>query len=415
MRTVDFAAHNLIERLGLQDRAELRSPWKPIDTRLGGDKATERFDVWPSVHQIVDGHATLEPGDLVLSWGDFQLGFDYLAQSAQRYREVSLGTGRSLSGKDPLDWSYQYFLLQGILGRKGIGVASFGTTLFQNTMTDWANERYYSAISQYLDACEFALFRDPYSAWVAGQITGQPRERHWGIDAAILNEACDFDVLPSSSAWEQVPSGAVGVFLGRSTRSLSKWAFAKLAKQMSKRLGCSLWWLPWNYFSGSRLFRKRSRIVQKPLLDIEELPADADLFSGDIIRMLGRCQLVLTDTYHVAINAMALGIPAFCIYEPNPAAERNANMGYRHAMRDKRQLLYASTNQTDLLMTAEDVAVRRERERRVDHLVALLENTAAIDHWKRWLHSERSHIRNRLDGEISKLLGISEGSPASFN
>lgn len=404
MQTVDFAAHNLVERLELTDRAEIHRPWEALSKSLGGDESIKKQDVWPTKMKTCMDREFVQPGVLLLSWGDFQLGYDYQIQSARRYCQIQEKLGNHITPQAGLDWCYRYFLLDDVVKREDVEIATFGTTLFQNRMGDWTQPRYHDAIDRYFNRCRFSKFRDPYSAWVAERIVSDSSGGHHGVDCALLNSPNELLSIPASGFHETVNAGMIGVYLGRSSKTLSLRHFSRFLRGLTTRLGSKLFWLPWNRFSGNKLFAKRPRQLQRPFLSMEEIPPDQNIMSGDIFHLMKDFRLIVTDTYHVAVNAMVLGTPVLCVYEATPESDRNANMGYREAWRDKRVMLFCGSNQSDLLMPAEDLKNRKRARRKIDHVVDLLADDRTIEHWRNWISQERESERRELDQAINDWL-----------
>ena len=405
MQTVDFAAHNLIQRLGIDSRAQIHRPWPALMKAMGGNPKLESLDSWPTNFQTDSTRQTIQNGDLLLTWGDFQLGHDYQTQSAKRYRQIQAQHGNRVSEEEALDWSFDYFLLKSAL-EKEIDTACFGTTLFQNSMRDWAHSRYRNAIENYFDSCVFAKFRDPYSSWSHSKLTNTSDQGNWGIDCALLNTREELLSIPATDVTSNLTRGGIGVYLGRSSKRFSKLRFAKFLRLISKKFEAPLHWIPWNQFTGGKLFSKRPRLLNSPLVNIESFPKNHEVKAGDIFHLLDSLKLVVTDTYHVAINAMTMRIPVLCIYEPSPKRSRDANMGFRESWRDKRALLFTSTNQSDFLMSANDLASNHYCEKKVEHLVSITSDQATMKNWKQWLDLELETQRTQLETMIRSRLNL---------
>ena len=124
----------------------------------------------------------------------------------------------------------------------------------------------------------------------------------------------------------------------------------RFLNRLTKKLNTKAIKLPWSYFSGSGLFSSPFDKVFKYLGNNQQLDTNKLLFNGDIFRAMKNCSLIVTDTYHVAINAIALGVPVVMIPEFRPYEKRNANMGYVESWRDKRVLLFQTNNLNDLMV-----------------------------------------------------------------
>jgi hypothetical protein len=93
------------------------------------------------------------------------------------------------------------------------------------------------------------------------------------------------------------------------------------------------------------------------------------LDAGELIYGLGDLDFVLTDTYHLAINAWAQGTPAICLVDTGGAGW-NVNSGEPNMRRDKRVDLYSQLDALGLIVDLAGLGRRIPRE--VDRVIELL-------------------------------------------
>ncbi|MGY8911554.1 MAG: hypothetical protein ACKVIG_17075, partial [Flavobacteriales bacterium] len=193
----------------------------------------------------------------------------------------------------------------------------------------------------------------------------------------------------------------IGVFFGRSTKSISKIKLLKFLNKISKKTGKDLVRLPWNYFSGG-LLGDNLGVYTKGLRNYHSLKG-IEFTAGDIFKGMSNLSLIITDTYHVAINAIALNIPVVCLYEPSPQIKRDANMGHRYAWRDKRALLFQTNNMSDFLVSSEDLKREDIRNEKIDNIISLINNKELTNISYANLHNIAKNDRKTISELLIKL------------
>jgi hypothetical protein len=95
-----------------------------------------------------------------------------------------------------------------------------------------------------------------------------------------------------------------------------------------------------------------------------------------LLDQLARCALVVTDTYHVAINAWRVGTPAICIVD-RPRSSWSVNSGELDGRRDKREDLYSQLDALGLLVAG--TGSLRNLDHEVDRVRAHLADPARVE------------------------------------
>jgi hypothetical protein len=86
---------------------------------------------------------------------------------------------------------------------------------------------------------------------------------------------------------------------------------------------------------------------------------------------LRQCRGIVTDTYHVAVNAWSVGVPAVLVIDDGPFDRRNVNFGHPLAPRDKRWVFMSMYDALDFLVPARELADKGMRQARLLHLLDL--------------------------------------------
>ncbi|WP_143780755.1 hypothetical protein [Ornithinimicrobium sp. CNJ-824] len=356
MASVDLAFEAVAGRLGadvtywrLWDQSEWCDP--PGGSSEVGEGVV-RDETSGLTYRLARGHLEeFLQADALVYWGDFHHMAVYLDQTADvLHRRMSVGSREEASAI-----AADFLMLRGqpreVLSR----AVTFGTTLAFNTALDYSG-RYGVEFTRLLEGLHGAWFRDGYSARVA-ELARTPRAASClGSDAAFVLEG----VTQSSAA------SGVGVFIGRSP--VSPETVAKVGKALTEGLGGVPQWIPWGTAPamwpmwgrkrlrvawpelerGAPLSRRdRARhlreVVRGPGLKEEVLPAH------ELFRRIAECRVILTDTYHLAVNAWRIGTPAVLFFDRRASRGWNVNSG-AGVGRDKRHDLYSQLDALPLLV-----------------------------------------------------------------
>ena len=310
--------------------------------------------------------------DRIVFWGDFMHMAVY-----QRHMADVLARRIGVCSREEADELVARTLMlrdadEGTLGR----VFSYGSTLGMNTAADYAG-RYGHDLDRFMAAARNVWMRDPYSAQVVRTIRGPERGAAQALDAAFLLH----------DGTHRGGKG-LGVFIGRS--QVRPEVVALFGKRLAQRLGARARWIPWG---GSPAFwpvdsRRRFRASWPALEHENDEPSRIDLLgtslrslrgvpkeprrpvdAAELIYGLGDLDFVLTDTYHLAINAWAQGTPTICLVDGG-GVDWSVNSGEPNMRRDKRVDLYSQLEALGLIVDLAKLGRRIPQE--VDRLAELL-------------------------------------------
>lgn len=306
--------------------------------------------------------------DRVIFWGDFLHMGVYLDQTADvLHRRM----GAATSHEEALRMATETYLLptaeQSVLDR----TLSFGTTLSMNTPTHYASA-YGDQLRHFHRRMSHVWHRDPYSAQVArfSRVDGSVCQ---GPDAAFL--------LDEPYTGPRRPSAKI--FFGRSNARPE--VLATFGRSLTRRLRYNPECLQWGEepafwpMSGRRRFRAAwpelelgpaarwqdrvefYRVLSRPGRGTSMVGAPSP---NQLFEEICNASLVITDTYHLAVNAWRLGTPAVMVVD-GPSGEWNVNAGEPGSRRDKRVDLYSQLDALDLTVNVDDLrwSSRSEAER----------------------------------------------------
>lgn len=412
MNTVDFAIENIVKENNLEDVVEINRPWNSYIPDDSGNIPKHSKNDWHFENIVYNDFRLLDEDNLpkaVFYWGDFQHGLDFQLQTTKRLKKVAVKSNWEISITEEklLEMTKSYFLLNDFYKKKELPfkVAMYGVTLFQNGLNDYLDKEYFENLKWLYQNAIFSKSRESYSANMISFLREDYNNSYLGVDCALLNTKEELLGLPQKFPQEfKKFDGNIGVFFGRSTKSLSKLKLLKFINGTSKKMKKEVVKIPWNFFSGG-LLADNLGIFSHGIKRHHKLNG-ADFNLGDIFKGMSELSLIITDTYHVAINAIVLDIPVVCIYEPSPQQDRNANMGYRIAWRDKRALLFQTNNLSDFLISSEDLKSSIIRDEKIENIISLIKQKECLNMAYSNLHSIAKNDRKKIGRLLKDLNDI---------
>ncbi|GAB3392832.1 hypothetical protein GCM10027568_20870 [Humibacter soli] len=387
MTSVDLAFANVANAAGLTDVTYWRlwdvSEWREFRGDVPLPASTTYLDPDTGMtYQSLRGRLDeVLNADRVVFWGDFM----HMAVYQHHMSDVLARRIGLCSEEEADELVANVQLLRGsdapALGR----VLSYGSTLSMNTWQDYAS-RYGRDLEHFIDGADRVWLRDPYSAQVARSIRGQERGTAQALDAAFLLH----DGI-------QHGGNGLGVFIGRS--AVQPEVVATFGRQLAKGLDLRATWIPWGTapafwpVDSRRRFRaawpalereeaapSRTDLVRTSVAALRGVPkpSPAPASLRDLIFGLSNYDVVLTDTYHLAINAWAQGVPAVCLVDEG-GADWSVNSGEPNMRRDKRIDLYSQLEALGLIVSLKGLRRRGPQEvRRVIELLRTPESLAVV-------------------------------------
>ncbi|MGN6198944.1 hypothetical protein [Humibacter sp.] len=337
----------------------------------------------------------------VVYWGDFMHMAVY-----QRHMADVLARRIGFCSREEADRIVARTLLLSEADGRTLGrVFSYGSTLSMNTPYDYAGQ-YGSDLNRFLHGVRGVWMRDPYSAQVVRTARGSEKGSAQGLDAAFLLH----------DGTHRGGKG-LGVFIGRSR--VQPEVVATLGRRLSARLHMPSTWIPWG---GPPAFwpvdtRRRFRAAWPALELAQEQPSTIDLLgtsirslrgvpkaddgrldAQDLIYGLSDFDVVLTDTYHLAINAWAQGTPTICLVDQS-GTEWSVNSGEADMGRDKRVDLYSQLDALGLIVNLTRLGRRVSRE--VGRVADLLDRSDLIEVASKRIAEQR---RQSMDSLVAALV-----------
>ncbi len=294
MVTVDLAAHSVVSRMFPDAEVSIYSLGRGLKPAYAPGETTHGYK------ELTEHSAEFLASNAYLYWGDFIHSCAYweldMKRSNATMLQVSESTRLEMMKKQDEARSKLIFL-EGLSDQQMKKAVIFGGTIITNEAGDARYPVYVKQSKRFFQNAGAVLFRDALSSAMVSPLRND--DVTLGCDCALTLEEQDVNQLHgySSSAQRQ----GIGVFIGRSKNKLKMLAFShKVGRILNER--CH--WIPW--FSCNPKVRLAGKVFGY------NVPTDCTS-PGSILAMLGSCKLVVTDTYHVCINAWRMGIPAICI------------------------------------------------------------------------------------------------------
>ncbi|PPS67893.1 MULTISPECIES: hypothetical protein [Streptomyces] len=384
MLTVDLAFESLRRRMDTAFDATwytLHTPETvPLREGARGTAFPFRF------HPLAEHLDTLRDHDAVVFWGDFLHTRHYLAQDAtNRLLDFGFATDRD----DARAQLNRALLLADQPDEVLARTLSYGGTILHNTQSDYEDKEYGPLFSRLVTHSHRMWVRDPLSAAKIAHLRRDRTTDHFGSDAALLSRPGDLDHLPVSQWSRSVPEGgAIGVFLGART-PIPDWLPA-FCQGLSDRLGAPLEWLPWF-----------DRDVPAAVGHIAARPGSPTV--GDLVGVLPRYRLVITDTYHLAVNAWGAGTPAVCVGAPEPTPKTHDD--YLTLSDVKKHVFHMAYDATDFYLTTQE-----GHGQDLDRIVGLLEGGGA-DTVAARIRDHADHSAASFTRTLASLLDTARPAP----
>lgn len=338
-----------------------------------GYRSEERHISYRPLHLHLDD---VRDADLIVYWGDF-------LHSKQYWETDLIGwlvrDGLSGSRNEALELIYKSLMLEKAPPEILKKVVVYGGTIITVGASELIDKRYSACLQRLLTEAGGVFFRDAISATKASPF--RPLENCLGTDCALLLGLKDFQNY-GLLADPIVTRSKLGVFFGR-----SKWIAQPLmlARTLAKTMDLQAAWLPW----------LRSSPRQLPLARLAGFPATREPpLPNEILDSLLRCSAVVTDTYHLTVNAWNLGIPTICV------GYGGQNIG--HTLGDKKkETLYSQYGAAEYYVYRESIQNPASIPRVAQYAAEVLasaEKAAAI----------KAEIRRHAGSSRSRLINTCE-------
>ncbi|MEZ4598611.1 MAG: polysaccharide pyruvyl transferase family protein [Syntrophotaleaceae bacterium] len=334
----------------------------------------------------------LYESDLIVYWGDFFHMAHYRLFEARR--QVKLGTVASL--EQGLEFVDKHFFLEDASPEIFRKVIVFGENLLFNKIEDYAGGTYAQSLKRFLGRVDNVWMRDVFSALRVNHLKGNFDNSFLGMDCAFLLRDEDLEILPRNfPRGNNLGTNKVGVFFHRNSGNRSK-QFV-FARRLARAAGLEAQWLPWRIVRNVAA-KKRWHFPSLQLINLEKEACEGGLFD-----LLKGYAFVVTDTYHVCVNAWRLGTPAICIGETINEEQWDVSCGPAHAWRDKRWVFYSMVEALNYYVHAHELTSRRLLRKRLGQLREALSRDQDIRLIVHFIERQRDSLEGKLAQVITGI------------
>lgn len=335
-------------------------------------------------HDIHDHMAEFLEADAWIYWGDFVHAHSYW--SYDRGSWDAQATDESLKAQQRM--AHDFIFLKSLSDAQLGNAIVFGSTIITNDASVVQDAEYVALSQRLFVHAKAVYFRDALSAAFVSPL--RQDEATLACDCALLLEDEDLKLLGDVKF--PVERRHIGVFFGRSR---SKIAMLLYARMVGKKLGLSCTWLPW--FSTRRRLRLIARLFGFRV-------AAGPTGNGEIFSQLAGHELIISDTYHLCVNAWRMGIPAICIGEGNSTSN--------HSLNDKKkEIFYEMVGARQFYVFSESLGNWGMFVKSVAQVAGAFRDAALTGEIRRSLNAQRAMGRRRLGRALREVLAMGPGMP----
>jgi hypothetical protein len=368
-----------------------------IDADIAAARSShaEYYADFPIVYEHLIGRLDeLTSSDAIIFWSDWL----HMPVFYNYYKDclTNLGlVGDDLEAAALID-SHLYLTTQpDVILNKTI---SFGQTLLFNSLQHESSAGYGEAYRSFYKRARKAYMRDVFSARKISRLRGDYSNSNVCVDCATLLTERDIDALPTSVPTEDFAScnNKIAVFFGRSDVDVHQ--IMAVVETLTSELELQAFYLPWGVPFG---------FPQTKALPVPTVPIGGPRQTGkvgDLLAMMKRASVVITDTYHVCVNSWSMGIPAICIGSVLSKSDFDLNSGYRFAPIDKRYAFYSMSEALDFYIHEEEFRDAKFLKAHLLNIARLLAEPEYVRQIVRELRKESVAAEQRLVSEIDGIL-----------
>lgn len=408
MASVDLALYNLVKKLGLQENTKFYTLYSPDERNPNlTESKKNQFNRWQSLpfqyQSIRNQLPSIYKSDIILFWGDFLHSRDYLYQVADTFVQMGIENSIQKSTERIFEYLYLSKAPNDTLSRSFV----FGGTLIFNRVQDYCDISYSSALSKLYKNANRVWMRDVYSSLRANKIIGKQGINTQGVDCSLLIDNEELKSLPLGGFYKDKENNTrrAGIFFGRNSGVSPQ--VISFVKNVCENLGVEAEWFPW--FAPFVLPNHLGQVLEHfPTLNHY---SDSDsMLLGDLLNRIYAYDFIITDTYHVCLNAWRMGVPAVCIGESLTMNEYDVSIGWQNAWRDKRQTFFFMHDAMEYFIYKDELIDLNSRERRLDQIQKLIKSRESRESITKDIHEFSNNIKKDLLESLTKIISGTQHS-----
>lgn len=348
MHSVDYAFRSILRRMP-----------RTVTATFFYARSTELESQPPSAEnvELLCSPSQLQDFDVIIYWGDF---LQWLAYGQQDW-QMTAGPANAEAPK--IDNWFELMLLEGADKSLKQKTILFGGSIYGLNARQLKDLRYRNALSDLLQNARLVMMRDQVSAHFVSQVAARPAPS-LGCDCALLLDREALGIPPRRP--ENLPEKYLAASFGRSGANRLLQA---LAMELASRLNLKVVMMDW---FGSE-------------------PDSAGL--AHRLDIINHAEFVLTDIYHLSVNAWREGTPALC-------AGRGASYPVGTLAEKKKEIFYQQIGAIDYYLFIEDLQIAIGSDKAMakysNRLIELLDESDSLDMVFEILSNQVSYARAKL-------------------
>jgi hypothetical protein len=404
MATVDLALGSVLRRSGIRAMPRYFQLYSMaqhlalVDPRRRA-RALARHQLPFDYRSLLNGPDEALDSDAVVFWGDYTHAHAYVHDVAGILADARLKP----SYADALHGIYDTLFLDRCDDRALARTLTCGETLLSNGCRAYSDPSYARHAERFYRRVAGVSMRDPYSAMRVMRFRGDD-EVPIGSDCALLIADEDIAALPRSAwtATHELPDRpVVGVFFGRTTGDVRP--IGRFVGDLCHVLGLTAQWLPWldGAVPPSPRDEMSSCCSVMTMTDEWETPPTL----GDVLGRLAAYRCVVTDTYHLCVNAWRVGVPALCIGEALvPPGTCDVSAGWSGAWCDKRHVFYAAHEAAEYYVFREELERDSTYDARLQLAARLIDGDVGVDVIRCHIRTAAARAERRFIRQLRRVL-----------
>lgn len=383
MSSVDLSLKILLKKLKLLDKVDFFHLYRFFKYQETSSDQIIKYELIP------DDLDFLKSKKMILYWGDFLHMFQY----HQTVANLLLRMKAFQTIHEALQRVYAVFLMADrddeVIKKK----LSFGSTLIFNSSFDEGDTQYGPALKRFISHGHI-WFRDVFSALKASHLTNDYKSNFLGIDCATLIDPVELN-YPGLGLNKE---NKIGIFIGRTLYHLTE--VLNFAQRISDLFQKELQWIQWG---DSSAFPFLSEIAIDPsYLNIKNFTEKGIDNPVSAIRALKEFDFIITDTYHIAVNAWNIGVPTICIAGDDQNTGRNVNSGSFFSRRDKRIVFYSMYDALDFLVPYQELDKPELLDNRLTHIVEIIRSGTI----QQYIHQKIRKHSKYSEGMLTEAISL---------
>jgi hypothetical protein len=385
MVSVDLASHTLCKQLGPGVEINWFSLHRHNDVEVR--RCVLESELPFNSDLLLENLEELFKSDAILFWGDFLHDRHYHLNACKNsliQHRYARDVGQAL------EITQRCFLLKDAPDHVLQKTVLFGGTIINNCQSDYVATDYYAPFKRLMAGVHRVWVRDVFSALKVADLRNPfDVTPCLGTDAALL---LDSQVTMRTTEWsETLPrQQKMGLFVGARTKA-DVGACLQFAANLARDLNLSVEWIPWFDLPAVASIKELApSLVEK----------DYSHFTlGDLFSALDKYAVIVTDTYHLSVNAWRAGTPAICIGSADPTQQSEWV-----TLRDtKKFVFYAMYNALDLYVDTAELQNPERQKVRLEELSRNL-NPSIVEPIIARIHTHAQNLRQDIKATLTALL-----------